>query len=180
MADLTTTIPAADYGRANSNVSTEKFRITVPTMSALGNGITRAMLAGPMNAIGFVTRMCLVAHKAGAATCTVRACKLNSDSALDGTPASANVKMAAAADTLTSGLALGASKELSLYAPGTSGQTDYKTANGDWVNSNLWFDQNDRLGLEFITSGGAGASPEGTLIIEGYFCSGRVDSRVNA
>lgn len=178
MADLTTTIPAADYGRANSDVTTKKFTLQV-AITAQGTGLTRFNCVGPMNGIGYVTRMAMVASKAGAATCTAAAAKLNITDAYDGTPASANVKMAAAADTLTSGLAAGASKELSLYAPGTSSQTDYKTANGDWVNSKLWFDQNDKLGVEIVTSGGAGAAPEGTLFIEGVYCSGRVDSRTN-
>lgn len=166
MTDLTTRIAnVADSGSQASVKQPDRLFVplAIPTQ---GNGVTRQHLLPRMGFPFVVERANLISSVAGAATCTVLVTKLNSDSTSpQSAPATADVPMAAAADTLASGGVAGTSQDLTLYAPKVSGQTDYQDADtGEWINSNRWCDGNDRLGVEVVTSGGSGAAPIGTVM----------------
>lgn len=181
MADLTTRI--ANVANSGSQASVKQpARLFVPLhIPTQGNGVTRQILLPRMGFPFVVERANLISAVAGAATCTMQVTKLNSDDASpQSAPASADVVMSAAAVTLTSGGTAGTSQDLTLYTPGTSGQTDYKDADtGEYINSTLWCDGNDRLGVEVVTSGGSGAAPVGTVMFTIRPVSGYTATRAN-
>lgn len=179
MANLTTNIPSSSLGRAN--VAQQQPDIHTVYIPAQANGVTRGNYLPTLKRKGYVVSMRYMPNTAATATSTLQAAKLNADDGTAGgiVPASANVKMAAAANNINTTAAQNI-VELSLYAPGTSGQTDYQDDEGNWVNSNLWFDENDRIGAESVTSGGAGTFVFGTLEITVKYKDGYVASRATA
>lgn len=177
MANLTTSIPSGAQGKANTQTA-QPVLLTV-VIPAQAQSLTRFYCLPTLKRVGYVKSVRSVVQIVGTGTVSMQPAKLNAD---DGTangtaPASANVKMTSATSALDT-VAAGNVVEPTLYATGTAAATDYQDANGNWIDSRRWFDQNDRLGVEVVT---AAASTTVALLvtIEVVFTDGYIATRTN-